>query len=375
MNFDTEQHLFKMSDLELVALKKKFNPKTNPLGVLPEVAASPGDIKAVEKAFNRLGAEEKTIISKNIQTLSAPIQIMRIHYSVGDELVSQQIIGWSAEDLDNLAVFGRENSAKTVSERSAEEYKTIFRRVLVVDPTLKSFNLNIKVSRNTLIVFLAVLDFFRFAKYQSLLTHTAPLRAFTVHNIITGITNSTKQDFRWPLNFMEKMLPFSIIELASAGSVVLALEELCNAGLIDKNEGEKNEKAPVIYSLSDVGELIATGVLHDASKIALQITSANDQGEIGAETMLFLRDAFYLWLFDVSGNHGWISSITTNQCEKLLAEIFSPKANEPKAAVKIKAESKVKTEAKTKAKSAFCSSCGTSLHPDAKFCGGCGQAI
>lgn len=365
MNFDQESKQFSLSDQELATLKQNLNPKENALSIFSEIATSLEHRNALQNEFDRMIAEAQTLASQCIRTLAAPIQMAHIHHTIADSLISRIVVGWSPDNLECLSVLGRSGDLKILTQSSPDEFKFLFKKILAVDATLKNYSLNLKLSRNTLIIFLAILDYFRAKHFESLLTHSVPLRSFSNSDLLHQIVKSTHEDFRWPLHFIEKLLSFPILELASPKIIFQALEELSALQLIVKNEGDISEKSIITYMLSDAGASISQNIMQSISKLALHISSANEQGETVTETLFFIRDPLTLWFFELSDQAGWITSLSTDHFEKLLEKIFLPDLYAPKE------KSEVKLEPLPQPK--FCSACGKQLLPGAQFCGGCGR--
>ena len=106
--------------------------------------------------------------------------------------------------------------------------------------------------------------------------------------------------------------------------VVQALGVLEEAGILLSLTEVEDDSDSGVYAFSDAGELIADGLLHAVSKVALRVSKFVGEGEVGHEALLFVRDPNYLWLFDVAGKEGVIANLDRQAWGELSKQLFCP---------------------------------------------------
>ena len=394
MKLDTVYNSLILSDLELSAMGQYFNLPPNKLTLIPHVQLSSKERQSAITAYNSLEQTERELLSAGLAMLVAPDEAGTLHYSIGDRSLSRLLLGCTVEDSDHLAVLAKQGEMRSLSLRSYSEITHMLAQVLAADSTVATFNFSLSLSAIATIVFLALSDCYCAAWYRSLLSHTIPVESFTLQEIAERIED-TAADFRWPFLFFAKVLPVDIASELTRDDVIGGLEELSGLNLVVKNEGEARENEPVLYSLGEEAELISDGLRTNAGKVALNISTVNVDNKIGHESVLFVRDANYLWLFDITGNRGAIASIDSDTFNDLLHKMLtpptikaptSPEAEMSAGAVvpevgEVKSEDKVDSKiaatvpSKEPVSANRCSQCGKELLPEADFCHICGAPV
>jgi hypothetical protein len=70
--------------------------------------------------------------------------------------------------------------------------------------------------------------------------------------------------------------------------------------------------------------VIAGGVLHDVSKVALGVTDQQGQGKFGRDILLLVRSAFHLFLFAMAGQTGAIAALANDELAAALHMALRP---------------------------------------------------
>ena len=377
MKLNAEYESLVLTTVELAALARQPGLTENALSLVPAVEPKAAD--AILAEFARLSKEQRDNYSRAIAMLAAPSQVVRLHYSVADSLVTRLYLAWRPESKDAVAALALTDGNLAVSLQPADKLDRMLADVLAVNTNLLSANLNVPLSAAATIVLVAVMDYFHYAHHFSMLTHTAPAESFSRHDVMERLADAASDDFRWPLLLLDKVLPAEVAGSLNEAAVTAALEELCQAGLLGKNEAEDNKPELVLYSLTGGAETISDSLLHDVSKAALSVSSPVGDGAVGHEAMLLVRGASYLWLFGLGARQGLVASIDTAQFSEVLQKFLAPPAKMPAAAVS-RAEAAGRPSgsagraAEAKAE-VICSKCGTKNPAEAKFCAKCGAAF
>jgi hypothetical protein len=195
------------------------------------------------------------------------------------------------------------------------------------------------------------------------------------------IGDGASEDFRWPLLFFEKILPNGSLASITEEEVVEGFNVLDEAGLILSLADEDPTAYPDLYSFSASGELIANGLMHAASKVALRITRQLGEGEVGHEAFLFIRDPNYLWLFDVAGQEGVVASLDRQAWGELISQILHPPLHVDHSVDRAAPSKEDIHEAATVMRSDLhvqvgsCPECGSMVKAGNQYCSSCGATL
>jgi len=361
MKFETEYKALFLSDKELTTISRYCNCRENPLSLIPAVQPSPEEKEKAVIEFQNLEESNRLLFSEVIAGLAKPSQTGKFHYSIADEALTRMFLAWSSEDKDSVASLARTGDTLALRKTSISEIKALLAQVVALDTAIPSTKISLTLSAAAILVFMASMDYYRKEWYHSLLNHSIPDRTFSTADVLERIYDTSSEDFRWPLIFFTKVLPMSISSSFTDEEVISALKELTDSGLLMRDEAEEGEQGLALYSLTAAGDLITDGFLHDVSKAALSVSAPLDNGEIGHEALLFLRDTNYLWLIDISGNRGEIANINSTSFDKLLLKIMGPPNMDPTKS--------------SQPGSTICTQCGTAAKPEDRFCSNCGAEI
>lgn len=378
MKIDQEYNALFLSEIELGIVAEAQGTAKNNLSVIPPVQPSDAQKHKAQTEFNQLGQESCNIFSLALKALSSPAQVVQLHYSIAEDSVTRSTLAWSVKDTEEVAVLSQGPEGFSLNLRSAQEIKQLLLRVLAVDDTLINGNFAIGLSVTAALTLLAVMDYFRYDRYRSVLTHASPSESFAQEEILERIKDAQTEDFRWPLLFVEKVLPLDISGTLASEDISKALDELTEAGILIKIDQDKDEAGGVLYSLAEGAEIVNEGLLHNVSKVAIAISGQGEDNQIGHETLFFVRDPRFLWLFDFAGDTGALASLDTESFNELIERVFTPlelkagpqppQAQAPGVAVETKMETPVSTAPK------FCQDCGKPVtNAQAKFCTNCGK--
>jgi hypothetical protein len=335
--FDGEDYLMADSDLSLLA--DQIGARANSLALLPEAKADPDRSARVAADFAALREEHRKRLAIAIGVLRSPLRAAYLHRTVADETISRGALAWSASVPDQIVTIARSGIVRRVSFREPASIEAEIARILAADDSLPEEMIGCTLPAPAVFVFLAILDQIRAVRLYSTLSHSAPPTLFSPAEILQRLSGAEKEDFRWPLNFADKLAPGFAASL-TAKDVSESLERLTHAQLIElASQDEKSER----YDLADAGNLICDGVLHDVGKVALGVFECRPGGRLGLDVNLWIRGAFQLFFFAISGQEGAVCTVNRTEFEQLLRRsLTSPPAPavpaEEKPAPEAKAE-------------------------------------
>jgi len=387
MKVDPEFDALILSKVELEVLGNRYASRRNALALLKERETLGEDAERILAEFEKHAGKDRVRFTSALETLADPLCVAELHYSIAEHSITRSRLAWPQREDMPLAVLTHRMDGFALTTRSKGEIEALLARVLAVDAGLASANLSVSLPAVTTLVGLAVMDAFRFSQLQSWLTHTAPPQSFSPANVVERIQDAKAQDFRWPLLFFDKVLPNDAMASIEDAEVVQALRDLEDAGVIlSLADGESD---PACFAFSDAGELIADGLLHAASKIALRVSRLIAEGEAGHEALLWVRDPNFLWLFDVAGQEGVIASLDRQAWKDLLSQILNPQldlVDENQAQAGSQEEQDLRDDNEMHAAAtimqsdlelqlARCPKCASLVKPGNRFCPTCGAPL
>ena len=228
---DGEDYLLAESDLS--ALADLIGARSNPLALLPG-----GDPAADTKA--RLGAEfaqmdeaHRQRLAIAIGVLRAPAKVAYLNHTIADETVSRGVLAWTASMPDQIVALARSGILRRISYWKPSNLRASITRILAADTKLSDDAIGCKLSSTAVLTFLAILDQLRaVGLLYSMLDHTEPFTMFSPDEIQERLAGAAVEDFRWPLNFTDKVLP-GLAAALTANDVSMAFQELIQAHLIE----------------------------------------------------------------------------------------------------------------------------------------------
>jgi hypothetical protein len=324
MILDPEFDALILSPSELEILGDRFASKRNELALLAVRDSENEDSELIQAEFENLEGVIQERFTSALEILGDPQCVADFHYSIAEHSITRSYLAWSKTEDEPLAILTRRADGFALTTRSMQEIEALITQVLAIDDGLASANLAMSLSAVTTLVSLGLMDAFRFSHLQSWLTHTAPPQSYSAGDVLERVRGATSEDFRWPLLFFEKILPNGTIASIKEEEVVQALGVLEDAGVVLSLSDDEASSNPRLFAFSDAGELIADGLLHTASKVALRISRIVGEGEVGHEALLFVRDPNYLWLFDIAGQEGVVASLDCQSWDELSGQLFYP---------------------------------------------------
>ena len=307
-----------------------------------------------------LEAEIKASLRQTLIDFAECRRIAYVRFAIADETASRHTYVCSRQSGE-LNVVAKGGMDSVITQNSQGELKMMLQRALAMEMPVSRPDIDLIVSSQAVITFLAMLDAYRYFRCQSLLAHTRPPESIRVTDILQRL-NDTAEDFRWLLPFAEAAMPIRIGSTLGSTEIVVALSELAEVGLV--LDSEPDAEGMLVYSLTDVGRLLCDGVLHEVSKVVLRVSEIGNDEVIGHSAQIFVRDSRFLWAFVVDGQQGYICGVGSQGFERLLdaALSFEKKPYDDKPPVFVHEE-------KT-----FCTACGREYGAGDRFCSQCGKA-
>jgi DNA-binding transcriptional ArsR family regulator len=297
---------------DLAALADCLGARANLLSLIPAGAA---DLAARAAAgFQALDAAAQARLAVALAVLRAPGKMAHLHHTIADETVSRAALAWSSSVPGTIVALAGTVDPRRITFWTQASLTASIRKTLAADEPLRDDEIGCKVSTPAVVVFLAALEQLRAVRLHSMLTHGAPLGHFSQAEIMDRLRDAASEDFRWPLLFTEKLIPGGLVTSLTEAEVAAALGELAQAGLVEMASQGKVPR----YELSNAGKVIADGVLHDVSKVALGVTDQQGQGKFGRDIVLLVRGSFHLFLFAMAGQAGAIAALANDELAAVL---------------------------------------------------------
>ena len=303
---------FLLSDAEFFELGQHIRPERSRLALLP--GEEPVAPSSVLQDYEQMPDDKRRNLDAIVHGLAYPVRFMRLHYSIADESISRQLIVWPKSG-SAVVTLARNGSVWRASLNTAFGVRTLIKEVLGAGSNLRRDPFCLAVSSTAALVLLGILEQMHFARLYATLMNQAPDEVFKAEDVLERMRQSTKEDFRWPLAMFEKVLPVRPFENVQIEEVHEGLGELVKCGLV-----EAIDDKGLLYELTVEGDLVADGVVHEVSKVALCVTQCRPDGVIGHDAALLVRSSFYLFLFELAGEAGVLATLSEEGADGFLAK-------------------------------------------------------
>ena len=354
---DGEDYLVAAGDL--AALVSLVGARTNPLSALPAGKASEERKAQLAGEFAQLPDSHRQRLAIALGVLSAPAKVAMLHHTIADETVSRGMLAWSVSVPDQIVALAHAGPVGRISFWPPIGLRGSFAKILAAEGKLSDDGIGCKLPLGAVVVFIAILDQLRAMRLYSMLTHSLPSTIFSRVEIADRLKAASAEDFRWPLNFVDKVMPGLAAKFTPA-DIAVAFVDLVKAKLIEV----VMEAGPTSrYELSLAGKAIADEVLHEVSKLALSVCDRHPDGRFSYDTMLWIRGPFHLFLFVMSGKDGAVCAVNNADLDDLLTRALASPPPAPASATQ------------QPQKPRFCGECGQPAAPGIRFCGNCGAPL
>ncbi len=326
LRMEEEDFLVALDDL--AALADSLGARANALSLIPP---GPGGHRTAEAvaAFQGLSPEAQVRLAVAIAILRAPAKMAHWHCSIADETVSRSVLAWSTSVQDSIVGLAGSLDPRRITFWTQASVKASICKMLAAGSGLSNDEIGCKLSTQGVVVFLAVLDQMRAARLHGMLAHCAPAATFSREELLDRLRDAASEDFRWPLLFIEKLIPGQLVTSLTDHEVASALGELMRAGLVEPASESRSPR----YELTTGGKVLADGVLHEVSKVALGVTETQADGQLGRDIVLLVRSTYHLFLFAMAGQAGAIAALDQDELAASLHFALRPPSPPPSVPV------------------------------------------
>ena len=354
-----------MEGQELAALADAIGAKPNALALLPKANLPAERQSALAAEFSQLEPALQKRVAIALGVLRSPSRIAYLHHTIADETVSRGLLAWSASVPDNIILAAGMGARRRVCFWTASTLKAHVTRILGAETKLPDDEIGYQVSSKAILLFLAILDQLRAVRLHAMLVHAEPDTTFSPAEIMDRLTGAGQEDFRWPLLFVDKVLP-GLAASFTPQDAAEALRNLIAAKLVEQIAATANSQR---FDLTEGGQVICSEILHDVSKVALSICEQRPDGQYGHDLVFLIRSPLYLFLFAMSGQEGAIAAINNDELEEVLsrAVAFPPAGTAPSE------QPPAQPTAVPSPAAAVCPHCGGSVRFGLRFCEHCGK--
>lgn len=335
------------------------------------LAFAPDESGAPAAEVSPGGQDAAPVLAEIASLLADPVRTATVHAAVADVSVKRLNLAWGSDG--RVAVAARSGAHYIVQMRTSGEMAAMLGGLLGIGGPLSYAGVNVGTTARSVLVALALADALRKERYLAALAHVAPSGSVTAADVAERIAGAGVEDFRWLAPYFDKVLPFELASLLDAEAVGRELDRLVKDGLLDYEVAESG--IPALYAPSIEGSALFDGLLHDVAKVAATVYAV-EGGKTVYESMLLVRDAGHLWVFDMAGNAGSVASAGREAaralCDALagvaaVAEIPVPPLPAPPAAAAAPPQMPPAP--------VQCPSCGELVLATSKFCMRCGTPI
>ena len=312
MQFRAAERMVSLNADELTAA---VQGPTGPLAPRTLVAAASG--QGDRAAFDQQPQEVRALLDETLGSLLDPVRRLDVHLAIADESIRRFVFAPAGEGFAGIATAeGRHD----VGLWSAGELTFLIEQALGSSAPMTPYDIAASTTAGAVLAFIAIVDALRLGRMQSVVDHTFPPGSVSLDEVAARVADSGAEDFRWPLCFIDKLLPTPVAKILKKKTLPSALRELANGGVIDLTEAKGN--TPLVVALSGLGELIANSLLHDVSKAAVTATGRVDSGA-ETETLLMVRSPRDLWLFSIAPEAGAVADLTHESLAALVRAMLS----------------------------------------------------
>lgn len=360
---------FSMTDQDISALAALCGSPCNLLSIVREAPLPEETAREFLASLGGLEKEHRDIMQKMSRMIAMPSQVSQVQISMINQSISS--ITFSAVPAeDEITAIITQGSEKVLRMMSPADIKGLIEQSLAASRRSGNSDFLLELSREALIVFIAIMDQFMREEIESMLFHSIPLPVVTVADILDRLDDARNDDFRWHLLFFAGVGSQASLISTPIALVEKAFDELQTLKLLERDQAAGPETGIAFYGLTKLGSGFYSIFRNNLARVAIGIRGVGIDGGIGSEVALLLADVQDMVLFNIAGNSGTIMFINTYILDAYLDNIF--RSDIPQFE-----DLSGKTRAGTAQSSLtiHCPTCGATLRSNAKFCGSCGGKI
>ena len=344
MNMDETD--FILTEAELASAQRELRLVSTELGVKPGAQATPVVV------LDTVDPHERDRFTWMMQTLASPAKRVIFHYALGDDSFARSVVAWGEPGNGDVATMAQTGTLLRFGTRTGEDLALLAGNALAGDAGLRETVLSLGMSSAGLLTWLAAVEHLQALKLSAMLGHHAPEHLFNRAEIEARLAGATDEDFRWPLMFLDKVLPGELPSSLIGTDLDRGFFELEELGLVEDAGGG-------IWETTPQGDWLTCEMLSSVSKVGCGIAAYGPDGTIGYRTMMFVRTPRHVLLHMIDGNESVVAALSADGLSRFLNDVFAdPDSHEPSTAPSVR----------------YCSSCGTAVRADDRFCSQCGAA-
>lgn len=319
MRYIPESDTLFLSPSELSALRARQKIVPNVLSYI-SVFDDDGDDASNLQAFDSIPQDKQQAFLEAVKNFSAPECSILWHETVADQGITRHAAVWVSAKPGLWVLVSWNGEQIWLRQRTSTELALGLSGFLAVGPRLAVDDFRLVLSNDAALATLACLDYSLLAQIISMVNHSDPVLSFSFSEIQARIEDATNEDFRWPLLFVEKLIPMDLQAVMESQRLQTALDELVAVGILAAVEADQADEA--LYMFSENSQALRQGFLHETSKVGLCVSALSDSGDVAHEVFLFLRDPFGLWMFDLGGQEAAILSLDDEEWNEIIRNIL-----------------------------------------------------
>lgn len=324
---------------------------------------------------SEMAPEDLRLLERCIGILANPDRLLHVHINLGDGIVSRLSLGHSQSNPGMWTGLRHEGDKHSVIVQADSDIKYGIIDSLAAQTELGEMQIGCDLSTPAALAFLAVMDQYKRSHLISMLHHAEPISFFSNKDIEERLGGSHSHDFRWLLNFTDKLMPLGINQLAVSKDAGEALAELTALGIIGNMDEETK-----LFDLEPITLSIAEGYRRNISVAGIGHTVRIPTGDVLHDVFLLIRTPGDLLVTVMSGAEASLASISALELQNLLDGLLTVAPSEEtqieeQTPVASADTGQVINDDKAANSKRFCKDCGSKIAAGAKFCGNCGGRL
>jgi hypothetical protein len=299
---------------ELAGLCAERGIGLSPLGVLaPGRGPGHAEARTIDVPAGALSED----LAWALGALADPARCLDLHTSIADEFLRRMVLAWGHDGRPRIAVLEESGSERRIGQRSTAHVRAAIGKALLGNPT--TVTLRRALSTKAALALVAAADHLRHARLVSMMAQ-APLRKqFSAADLRARLERSGMDDFRWPLNFLDKLWASRLGGHELTRDVEGALGELEAAGLVALTGGE----AGGVYEAVGQGEILTTALGRDDIKVGLAVRRVRGVAAARPEDVaLLVGSRQYIALLHMVGAEAAVRLVDAGELEEWLARVI-----------------------------------------------------
>jgi hypothetical protein len=322
MKVDRDYQSMLLSNAELSVLLDRFRNPANPLALQPVAPFDESLKSGVIIDFDTMHKDLHDVYHTAINVLSDPYQLVDMIYTVAHHHLPRVLMGWPANPNGSIGLLSASPGGAALSLRPVEEVFDSISQALVLKRELSQDNLNLQVDSETMIVLMAAIEAARFNANKVPGDDDSKQYKFTPDQVLSRLTDASKDDLRWPLNLIEKMGSHLHLPNLDAVEIERCLMTWVDDGILEQFSDDRNQGL-VMYQFVRSGKRLVSDWATEMSKIGLSVSLRPDDFEaVEEEVWLLVRTKRRLWLLRFRDGNSSLVSLTKDSMLEALRSML-----------------------------------------------------